>query len=100
MNIFLGVHCWGSDYQQVVTNAPSEGAYSFVGGSAGSNMVCAIAADTNYEESDKDKWLLLHKKFSAIWPNITKKKEPMIDHEKFKDTKDKHSKYFSENPGK
>jgi len=60
----------------------------------------AIAADTDYEEEDKDKWLLLNKKFSAIWPNIIKKKEPMIDHEKFKDINNKHSKYFSEKPGK
>ena len=62
--------------------------------------VNAIVADTNYEEKDKDKWLLINKKFSSKWPNITKKKEPMIDHEKFKDIKDKHSKYFSEKPGK
>ena len=33
-----------------MTNAPSEGTYSFVGGSAGSNMVCAIAADTKKAE--------------------------------------------------
>ena len=60
----------------------------------------AIVADTGYEEKDKDKWLLLNKKFSAIWPNITKKKEPMTEHEKFRDIKDKHDKYFSEKPGK
>ena len=60
----------------------------------------AIVADTSYKEKDKDKWLLLNKEFSAIWPNITKIKEPMSDHEKFKDIKDKHNKYFSENPGK
>jgi len=60
----------------------------------------AIVADTSYEEDDKDKWLLLNKKFSAIWPNIIKKKDPMPDHEKFKDLKDKHSKYFSDKPGK
>jgi ferredoxin len=59
-----------------------------------------IVADTGYEEKDKDKWLLLNKKFSAIWPNITKKKEPMTEHEKFRDIKDKHDKYFSEKPGK
>ena len=35
----------------------------------------AIVADTDYKNEDKDKWLLLNKKFSAIWPNITKKKE-------------------------
>jgi len=59
----------------------------------------AIVGDTVYEEKDKDKWLLLNEKFSAIWPNITKKKEPMSEHEKFKDIKDKHDKYFSEKPG-
>ena len=60
----------------------------------------AIVADTAYNEKDKDKWLLLNKKYSGLWTNITKKKEPMLDHEKFKDIKDKHSKYFSEKPGK
>ena len=60
----------------------------------------AIVADNGYEEKDKDKWLLLNKKYSAIWPNITKKKEPMTDHKKFKDVKDKHDKYFSDKPGK
>ena len=34
----------------------------------------AIVADTDENIQDKDKWLLLNKKFSAIWPNITKKK--------------------------
>jgi len=60
----------------------------------------AIVADSEDKDSDKDKWLLLNKKFSAIWPNIIKKKELMIDHEKFKDINNKHSKYFSEKPGK
>ena len=60
----------------------------------------AIVADTAYIKEDKDKWLLLNKKFSAIWPNITKKKDPMTDHEKFKDIKNKHEKYFSEESGK
>ena len=60
----------------------------------------AIVADNDYVHEDKDKWLLLNKEFSAIWPNITKQKKPMIDHEKFKDVKDKHKKYFSEKPGK
>ena len=59
----------------------------------------AIVADTA-EEHDKDKWLLLNKKFSAIWPNITLKKEPMDEHEKYKDITDKYSKYFSEKPAK
>jgi len=44
--------------------------------------------------------LLINKKFSAIWPNIIKKKNPMNEHEKYKDIKNKHDKYFSEKPGK
>ena len=44
-----------------------------------------------------DKWLLINKKFSAIWPNISKKKEPMEDHEKFRKVKNKYKNHFSEN---
>ena len=47
-----------------------------------------------------EKWLLLNKKFSAKWPNISKKKDPMKDHEKFRDIKDKYENHFSEKPGK
>jgi len=43
---------------------------------------------------------LINKKFSAIWPNISKKKEPMKEHEKFKNIKNKYEKYFSKKPGK
>jgi ferredoxin len=60
----------------------------------------AIVSEHDYEEEDKDKWLLLNKKFSAIWPNITKKKDPMPEHEKFKDMKSKFEEHFSEKPGK
>ena len=60
----------------------------------------AIVAEEAENIENKEKWLLLNKKFSALWPNITKKKDPMIDHEKFKEEQDKYSKYFSENPAK
>ena len=60
----------------------------------------AIVSDVSYNEQDKEKWLLINKKFSALWPNITKKKDPMIDNEKFKKIKNKHEKYFSEEPAK
>ena len=60
----------------------------------------AIKADTDESVKDMDKWLLINKKFSAIWPNISKKQEPMKDHEKFRDIKDKYDKHFSEKPGK
>ena len=60
----------------------------------------AIAADTNYKEEDKDKWLLLNKKFSALWPNINKKKDPMSEHKKYEKVKNKLDKHFSEKPFK
>ena len=56
----------------------------------------AIKADSDETVEDKEKWLLINKKFSAIWPNITKKKEPMIESDKYKNMKNKHEKHFSE----
>ena len=60
----------------------------------------AIKADTDDTVEDKEKWLLINKKFSAIWPNISKKKDPMIDQEKFRNLKNKFKDHFSEKPGK
>ena len=60
----------------------------------------AIVADTDENLLDKEKWLLLNKKFSALWPNITAKKDPMPEHEKFREIKDKFDEHFSEKPGK
>ena len=60
----------------------------------------AIKPVTEENIKDMEKWLLLNKKFFALWPNISKKKEPMSEHEKFKDLKDKYDKHFSEKPGK
>ena len=59
----------------------------------------AIKADTDDSIEDKEKWLLLNKKFSAIWPNILKKKEPMENHKKYQNEKNKYEKYFSEKSG-
>ena len=60
----------------------------------------AIVADDDPTLKDKEKWLQINQKFSTTWPNISKKKEPMQEHEKFKDIIDKYDKYFSEKPGK
>ena len=60
----------------------------------------AIVPDTDESDKDKEKWLLINKKFSAIWPNITKKKDPMVDHEKFRNVKNKYENHFSEKSGK
>ncbi len=59
----------------------------------------AIVSDTNYQENDKEKWLKINEKYSKIWPNITQKKDPPQDAEKFKNEKNKFDKYFSEKPG-
>ena len=56
--------------------------------------VDAIKADT---EPGSEKWLELNKNYSEIWPNITEKKDPPADHEKYKDEQDKFKKYFKEN---
>ena len=44
----------------------------------------AIKADSDESVQEMQKWLVLNKKFSALWPNISKKKEPMPEHEKYK----------------
>ena len=59
----------------------------------------AIKPDVDDIE-DKEKWVLINKKFSAIWPNISKKKEPMKDHKKFEKIRNKFDEHFSEKPGK
>jgi ferredoxin len=56
--------------------------------------VDAIVADT---ESGSEKWLELNTKYSEIWPNITVKKDPPEDNEKYKNEENKFDKYFSEN---
>jgi len=60
----------------------------------------AIVADTDKNLKDKEKWLLINKKFSAIWPNINKKKEPMLEHEKYREVKNKLKEHISEKPCK
>ena len=45
----------------------------------------AIVSDLSYNEKDKDKWLDVNKKYSKIWPNIVKKKDPYPESEKFKE---------------
>ena len=51
-------------------------------------------ADT---EPGSEKWLEINTKYSEIWPNINKKKDPPADHEKYKNEQNKFEKYFKEN---
>jgi ferredoxin len=60
----------------------------------------AIVADTEYKEKDKEKWLMINKKYSKLWPNISKKKDPPKDSDDYRNVKNKFDRFFSKNPGK
>ena len=47
-----------------------------------------------------EKWAEINRKYSEIWPNITEKKTPPSDAEKWQNIKDKSNKHFSEKPGR
>ena len=58
--------------------------------------VDAIKPDT---EPGAEKWLDLNRQYSAVWPNITRKKPAPADADAFVNVPDKFAKYFSPNPG-
>ena len=58
---------------------------------------CPIDAIEPATNENAKKWLDINKKHSEIWPNISQKKEPPEDNEKFKNEKNKFEKYFKEN---
>ena len=58
---------------------------------------CPIDAIVPDTENGNEKWLEINKKYSEIWPNISQKKDPPSDNEKYKNEKDKFEKYFKEN---
>ena len=58
---------------------------------------CPIDAIKPDTESGSEKWLELNNKYSEIWPNINKKKDPLEDHEKHRNEENKFEKYFKEN---
>ena len=60
----------------------------------------AIVSDDDPTLQDKEKWLNVNTKYSKIWPNISKKKEPMEGHKEFEKIANKYDKHFSEKPGK
>ena len=55
----------------------------------------AIVPDT---EDDTEKWVELNTKYSAEWPNLTEKKDPLPDADAYKDEEGKMDD-FSPNPG-
>ncbi len=56
----------------------------------------AILPDT---EPGLEKWVELNAKYAKIWPNITSKKDPLPEAEKYDGEPNKLEKYFSEEPG-
>ena len=59
--------------------------------------VDAIIPDTE----DKDgKWLKINSEFADLWPNITLRKDPPIDADKYECADDKYNKFFSKKPGR
>ena len=59
--------------------------------------VCPVDAIKPDTEDGSEKWLELNKKYSEIWPNISEKKDPPTDNEKYKNEQNKFEKYFKEN---
>lgn len=47
---------------------------------------------------DNLKWQEVNREYSEIWPNINRKKPPLLEADEFKDMDDKEE-YFSPNPG-
>ena len=58
---------------------------------------CPVDAIKPETEPGNEKWLEVNKQYSEIWPRIVEKKDPPVDHEKYKDEQDKFEKYFKEN---
>ena len=58
--------------------------------------VDAIKPDT---EPNIEKWLDLNRQYSALWPNITRKKPAPPHADEFVNVSEKFAKYFSPNPG-
>ena len=56
----------------------------------------AIKPDT---EPGLEHWLEVNTKFAALWPNITVKKDPLPEAEKYDGESDKFERYFTEAPG-
>ncbi len=57
----------------------------------------AIKPDTDAEDSEK--WLDINRKYSELWPNITRKKDPLPDADNWSSSAGKFDQHFSENPG-
>jgi len=52
------------------------------------------------ESEDLIEMIEVNRKYSAIWPKITEKREPLTDADKYKNENGKFTKYFDPSPGK
>ena len=60
---------------------------------------CPIDAIHPDVDDNMEKWVEINRKYSEIWPNIIKRKDPPPDSDKWTDVPDKFNKHFSEKPG-
>ena len=58
---------------------------------------CPIDAIKEDTEPGAEQWHKINKKYSETWQNITEKKEPPADSEKYKTEVKKFEKFFKEN---
>ena len=56
----------------------------------------AILPDT---EPGADAWLDLNKRLSETWPNITQRRDPLVNADAMRDEQNKFETYFTEAPG-
>ena len=61
--------------------------------------VDAIVSDIALDDSEKDRWTDINRKYSLIWPVITQKKDALPEAEEFDGVQNKFEQYFSESPG-
>ena len=62
--------------------------------------ICVAECPINAIEEEKPelhKWIELARKYSKVWPVITKQKAALPNAEQYKDEEDKFIKYFEEN---
>ena len=60
---------------------------------------CPVEAILPDTDGNADQWLEMNREYSAIWPNITRKKEAASDADEYKDVGGKFEKFFSPKPG-
>ena len=60
---------------------------------------CPIEAILPDSDSKAQKYLETNRKYSEIWPNITRKKDAMAEAEQYKEKSDKFGEFFSTEPG-